>query len=390
MLEKRIFDLLLRRIKNGGVRVVYPDGSRVNYGPDKPYFTMKFKNPEAIRAILKNQSLGLGEGYMSGDVKIDGPLDNIVRLVAENKAAFKGFSLHRLTSRREKNIAKEQKRQIQHHYDLGNDFYKLWLDKSMTYTCAYFKSPKDSLEKAQLLKIDHVLGKLQLKRGQTLLDIGCGWGQLLMRAAEKYNVKAYGVTLSEEQFRHATAEAKRRKLDNNVTFELVNYQELLKRDLMFDRIVSVGFYEAVGKGNAHTYFKVLDKLLKDDGISVLHTITQQKEVANDPWIDKYIFPGGYIPSLRETIDLLPDYNFRLLDYENLRPHYAKTLDEWWRRFENNKSTVIRMFDSRFYRMWRFWLAASSASFRYGDLDLSQLVFSKGVNNKLPITRQHLY
>jgi cyclopropane-fatty-acyl-phospholipid synthase len=211
-----------------------------------------------------------------------------------------------------------------------------------------------------------------------------------MRAAEKYNVKAYGVTLSEEQFRHATAEAKRRKLDNNVTFELVNYQELLKRDLMFDRIVSVGFYEAVGKGNAHTYFKVLDKLLKDDGISVLHTITQQKEVANDPWIDKYIFPGGYIPSLRETIDLLPDYNFRLLDYENLRPHYAKTLDEWWRRFENNKSTVIRMFDSRFYRMWRFWLAASSASFRYGDLDLSQLVFSKGVNNKLPITRQHLY
>jgi cyclopropane-fatty-acyl-phospholipid synthase len=319
-------------------------------------------------------------------MEIEGSLEGVVRLKAENSSALSYLNKIPSLPKLHKNTRNAQKKYIAHHYDLGNDFYKLWLDKSMLYSGAYYKTPMEQLETAQKNKVEHILKKLQLKKGQKLLDIGSGWGTLLIAAAKKYGVTGHGVTLSEEQFAFATDAAKKSGVAGKVTFEIANYQELPERGLAFDRVVSVGMFEHVGQGNHKDYYRAIDKLLKPDGLSVLHTITQQTELPCDPWIDKYIFPGGYIPSTREILHAFPHYNFRLTDYENLRIHYAMTLEEWQRRYQANKKKVIGMFDEKFYRMWDFWLACSAASFRYGELDLSQFVFTKGTQNELPLTR----
>jgi len=340
--------------------------------------------------MLKELGLGFGESYMDGLIEVDGPLDQINRLADENKPAFKFMNRLRFVRAKNLNVRDNQRNQIAHHYDIGNDFYKLWLDKSMTYSCAYFKTKNDTLEQAQSQKVEHALHKLQLQKGMSLLDIGCGWGTLMIHAAKEYGVSGLGITLSKNQQRQATTAAKKAGVDKLVKFKLMNYQDLAETDRQFDRIISVGMFEHVGQRNHAGYFAAVDKMLKPKGISVLHTITHSCEIPPDPWIDKYIFPGGYIPSVRETVAHLPDFNFQLLDYENLRMHYAMTLDEWWRRYEMHKDTVLKMFDERFYRMWQLYLASSSAAFRYGQLTLSQFVFSKGLNNELPLTRDFLY
>lgn len=390
MITKTLLDKVLSNIKSGGLLVEYWDGKSVKYGPAKPYLKLIIKRPKAVRAIVKNMTLGFGESYMRGDIDVEGPLDQIGRLVAENQSAFKKLAVNRVTKPRQANTKRSQARQVQHHYDLGNDFYKLWLDKSMTYSCAYFKKPSDSLEKAQEQKVGHILRKLQLSKGQKLLDIGCGWGQLIFAAAENYGVRGHGITLSKQQLSHCKAEAKRRKLGKLVKFELLNYQDLAMRKVSYDRIVSVGMFEHVGRNNHRSYYQAVKKMLIPGGISVLHTISNQVETTNDPWIDKYIFPGGYIPAIREVISALPEFDFHLTDYESLRLHYAMTLDEWLRRFEKSVKKVSSMYDERFVRMWRMYLSMSSSGFRYNDLDLSQIVFTKGLNNSLPLTREHLY
>ncbi len=373
--------------------MTYWDGTTVTYGQEKPYFSLTLKSPAAARAIFKNLELGFGESYMDGLIDIDGAADQVMRLVSENKAAFAKFKPLNWVRPKNVNVRSNQKAQIQHHYDLGNSFYKLWLDKSMTYSCAYFHKTSDSLEKAQTQKVEHLLRKLQLERGQHMLDIGCGWGTLLVTAAKEYGVKGLGITLSEEQLKHATESAKKAGVDSQVKFELAGYQDIAERPESqdgYDRVISVGMFEHVGRRNQADYFAAVTKMLKPQGISVLHTISHDHETASDAWIDKYIFPGGYIPSIRQVVSALPRYDFRLFDYENLRIHYAYTLDEWLRRFENHKEKVIKMYDERFYRMWRLYLGSSSAAFRYGDLSLSQFVFSKGLNNDLPLTREFLY
>ncbi len=390
MLEKQLLHQVLKRIKNGAIRVIYWDGDEEIYGVGKPVVNIKIKSPKAVRATLKDSSLGFGESYMNGSIDIEGPLDQINRLASENKPALKPLSKLRWARAKNINIRSRQKQQIAHHYDISNGFYKLWLDKSLTYSCAYFRKTGDSLEKAQDQKVDHLLRKLQLKKGMRMLDIGCGWGTLLIRAAKKYGVTGMGITLSENQCKHAKQAAKKAGVEKQVKFKLLNYQDLAEQNEKFDRIISVGMFEHVGQNNHADYFKAVDTMLKPGSISVLHTITHTHETPADPWIDKYIFPGGYIPSIRETIARLPRHEFQLIDYENLRIHYAKTLDEWWRRFEKNKSKILKMYDEKFYRMWRLYLASSSAAFRYGDLSLSQFVFTKGLNNSLPLTREFLY
>jgi cyclopropane-fatty-acyl-phospholipid synthase len=280
-----------------------------------------------------------------------------------------------------------QKEQIQHHYDLGNDFYKLWLDASLTYSCAYFRDPDDSLETAQEQKFAYLLRKLHLRDGQRVLDIGSGWGALMITAAKVYGIHGLGVTLSEEQLRRSREAAKEAGVDNRITFELCDYRELAPRGEKFDRIISVGMFEHVGRGNHRHYYDAVAKMLPDGGVSVLHTISSEVEEPTDRWIEKYIFPGGHIPSTREIVAALPRHNLRLIDYENLRLHYAMTLDEWQRRYERNREIVTDMFDERFYRMWDLWLASSAAAFRYGAYNLSQFVLTKGVNNDLPLTRE---
>lgn len=390
MLEKAIVNKLFNAVKVGGLRVVYWDGSEHEYGNGKLYFTMKINHPKAVRAMLGNLTLGFGESYMDGLIEIDGPLTNVGRLVSENTAGFSGWMRTRAGSPLHRNTKRTQKSFIQHHYDLGNDFYKLWLDESMTYSCAYFRKKSDTLELAQTQKVNHLLKKLQLLRGQTLLDIGSGWGTLLIAAAKKYGVTGLGVTLSKEQLTYSRQAAKQAGVDKQIRFELTNYQDLVARGKTFDRIISVGMFEHVGRGNHAEYYKALQHMLNDGGLSVLHTITSEVEKPNDPWIDKYIFPGGYIPSTREIVAALPDFDLRLIDLENLRLHYAMTLDEWQRRYHKHRPEITKKYGERFWRMWDLWLASSSSGFRYGNLNLCQFVISKGINNELPLTREFLY
>jgi cyclopropane-fatty-acyl-phospholipid synthase len=391
MLEMIAIDKMLKRLQHGTLEVTFWDDTVKTYGTGKPTAKVTIKSPAVIKAMIKNLSLGTGEAYMNQSLEITSSLDDFFRVVFENQKSLGKLLTNQFGYRRLANKKDVQKSYIAHHYDLSNDFYKLWLDNdTMAYTCAYFRTKNDSLETAQTQKFDHVLRKVQLKKGDHVLDIGCGWGHLLIRAAKKYGATGLGVTLSEEQLKYATAMAKKEGVADKVKFELTNYQDLYDRDIQFDRIWSVGIMEHVGKGNLDDYFKVVDKLLKPGGVSFIHTISQQEEIITDAWIDKYIFPGGYLPSVREVVAKMPEYNFRLIDYENIRLHYAMTLDEWLKRFEAHKDEVIKMFDEEFYRMWRYWLAASSASFRYGPTDLSQFVFTKGINNELPLTREHIY
>lgn len=391
MLEKFFIDKLLGRLRYGSIEVTFWDNTRKTYGINEPTIKMYIKDRATARAMMRNLSLGCGEAYMNQKLEISEPLDQFFRIPYENYKAFDKLLYLKLNYRRQKNEKSRQKDYIARHYDLSNDFYKLWLDnETMAYTCAYYRSNKDTLEKAQTQKFDHVLKKLHLQKGHTMLDVGCGWGHLLVWAVKKYGVTGLGVTLSEEQYTYATALAKKEGVADKAKFELLNYQDLYDREAVYDRVISVGILEHVGRGNHAVYFKVVNKLLKPGGVSLLHTISQQREDVADAWLDKYIFPGGYLPSIREIVAYLPDYEFRLTDYENLRIHYAMTLDEWSKRFESHKDEVISMFDERFYRMWRYWLAGSSASFRYGGTDLSQFVFTKGLSNNLPLTREHLY
>ncbi|TAK89121.1 class I SAM-dependent methyltransferase [Patescibacteria group bacterium] len=392
MVEKQLLHTILSRIKVHALTIRYWDGTTVTYGAGRAKVTLTIASPKVIRALAKNLSLGFGEAYMSGDIKLKGRFQDLIQVLCDNQKLFSKMRLSQLAHLPQLNHKGAQKRQIQHHYDVGNDFYKLWLDREvMAYSCAYYKSSDDSLETAQRQKINHILRKLQLDKGMSLLDIGSGWGNLLIAAAKEYGVSGLGITLSQEQLKHSQAAAKRAGVDKLVRFELANYQDLPARGEKFDRIVSVGMYEHVGKGNHGTYMKAVQDMLVDGGVSLLHTISgDELKGGTDPWMDRYIFPGGYVPAINEVVRDLAKYDFYLTDYESLRLHYAMTLDEWLRRFEANKTKVVKMFDQRFYRMWQMYLGVCAGNFRYGGLDLSQFVFTKGVNNGLPLTREFLY
>lgn len=386
---RKAFFRALSKLSKGAVSVVDEHGKKFQFGVGTPYGTLIIHDRRFYRKIVLQAGLGFGEAYMDGWIDIDGPLDSIGRLYEENKQRFTPFG--KVSGyRHDPNVKKRQRTQIQRHYDLGNDFYSLWLDASMTYTCAYFEQSNYTLEQAQAAKLKHVLKKLQLQPGMTLLDIGSGWGNLLFTAAQTYDIHGVGVTLSEEQFRYCQQKAKELGLNKQLKFRLQNYQDINPATDQFDRIVSVGMFEHIGRQNLPRYMQKVQTLLADQGVSVLHTIAKQNEAPLSRWLDKYIFPGGYIPSTREIIHLLPDYGFRLLDVENLRLNYALTLDMWLQNFDANTAALQKMYDERFVRMWRFWLAQSSASFRYGQNDLMQIVFSKGINNNLPLTRAYQY
>lgn len=387
MIEYAVLDKLLSRIRHGGLEVTYWNGRRRTYGPD-PNLRLGIHSPDAVRRLLHG-TLGLGEAYMDGIIDVE-PIDRLLQLQADNPQLFARFGWAGRLRGHPRNTRATQPRQVRHHYDLGNDFFALFLDKSMTYSCGYFEQPGDSLEQAQTQKLDHTLRKLQLQPDMSLLDIGCGWGSLAIRAAQRHNVQVLGITLSQNQADEATARARAAGVGRSVSFETVGYQELAESGILFDRIVSVGMFEHVGRANHAGFFDAVEQMLMPGGLAVLHTITHETEQPANRWITRYIFPGGYIPSKREVVWQLPRRDLRLLDYEDLRLHYALTLDEWLRRYEANVDAVRAMFDERFVRMWRFYLGVSSGSFRYGGSSLSQFVFSLGPNNRLPLTRRHLY
>jgi cyclopropane-fatty-acyl-phospholipid synthase len=391
MINKVIFGKILSQLSVGSIKVKYWDDTVKTYGVGDLYSTITIKDPKVLKDIILKRDLGFGEAYMDERIIVsDEELLGLLRLTEENSSLITNSFGKKIGYKYQINSKKNQKQQIESHYDLGNEFYQLWLDDTLTYTCAYFKSDNDTLEQAQRQKIDHVLRKLQLQKGQEFVDIGCGWGYLVITAAKKYGARGLGVTLSKEQYQFANNLAKKEGVDHLVSFENINYQDLISSKKQYDRVVSVGILEHIGKGNLNQYFNVVNKLLKPGGISVLHSITQQHEREIPAWIDKYIFPGGYIPSLREIIKILPDYGMRIIDIENLRPHYVLTLKEWLKRFNMHIPEITNMYDDRFIHMWKLYLIGSISSFNYGDNDLSQIVFTKGINNDIPITRDFLY
>lgn len=387
---ERIIDRFLRaQIHKGKLTVAYPSGQRRNYGDKSAGVTVKIKSLPLAK--LRNPTLFAGESYMSGNIDIAADkLESFFKLMSDNPSTSAGIELLQKLPKRQRNTKRNQRRQVSHHYDIGNDYYRLWLDKTLTYSCAYFQKPSDSLEIAQRQKIDHLLRKLQLKPGYRLLDIGCGWGYLAVAAAKQYGAKVLGITLSQEQLVGARKLAEREGVSELVSFELLNYQDIPDTE-RFDRIISVGMFEHVGRGNHATYFEKVGRLLSADGVSVLHTITQMTDKKASPWIDKYIFPGGYLPTIDAIEHLLAKQEFWSIDRENLWEHYARTLEIWRARHQAHRQEIIDMFDETFYRMQDFWLAGSVATFKYGSTGINQFIFTKNkpAHGTWPLTRDYL-
>jgi cyclopropane-fatty-acyl-phospholipid synthase len=392
VLEHMVADKILGRlIKRGHVRVKYWNGVIRHYGDlastAGPSLSVEITNPRVVQQLMLNASLALGEGYMNGQVKIEeDQLPLLFKLIAENQLA----APLRQPFRRHRNHKKAQQSYIESHYNVGNDYYDMFLDRTRLYSCAYFRHVDDTLEQAQQQKINHLLRKLRLQLGMRVLDIGCGWGHLAVAAAKQYGVQVLGITLSKEQLKGARELAQREGVDHLVEFRLVNYQDL--KGETFDRVISVGMFEHVGRGNGDQYFRKVAELLKPGGVSVLHTITQQQPRPTNAWIDKYVFPGGYLPTVAELEAGLARRGLWSVDRENLWWHYAETLRLWRKEHRAHKAEIIKMFDERFYRLRDFWLAGSEGNFRYGQLGLTQVVFTKGkpADGTWPLTREYLY
>jgi cyclopropane-fatty-acyl-phospholipid synthase len=397
--------LLNGRIQKGTLTIHRDNGNSTVLGTSTcgwPDIHLRVHSPSAERQILLNPKLGLGEAYMAGGVTIDD--DDIMGLVAlvrgnnawEGNDQLKGpqpvkRALSMLSRPfRQLNSLARSRSNVAHHYDLSNDFYKLWLDDDMQYSCAYWADGVKTLEDAQTAKKAHIAAKLALAPGQRVLDIGCGWGGMALYLNRVAGVEVLGITLSEEQLKLARARAEAAGVADKVRFELMDYRVLAQRAPgYFDRIVSVGMFEHVGVPQFDSFFRACTNLLKDDGVMLLHTIGRMGSPgATDAFTRKYIFPGGYIPALSETLAASEKVKLIHSDIENLRLHYAKTLGEWYKRVQANRDAVIAQYDERFYRMWIFYLSGATAAFEAGGMCNYQIQYIRNRHN-VPITRDYM-
>ncbi len=388
-IDKVFHRSVFKNLFSNPCEVQFWDGESEIYGEGEVKFKIVLNEPIPKLDIIKDPFLAFGEGYMKNKMDIEGNVQEVIESIYNNQDSFLHKSSQYSKIRKViPNTPKKSKGNVQHHYDLGNDFYRLWLDETMTYSCGYFESQDNSLYEAQKNKVEHILKKLSLGAGQTLLDIGCGWGQLIITAAKKYKVKVLGITLSLEQLNKVRERIANENLEDMVEVELADYRELGKRK--FDRVLSVGMLEHVGKNHLEEYFLTVKKLLTDNGISLLHSITSFEEKTINNWIDKYIFPGGYLPTVKELIEKMGNEQFKILDVESLRRHYGRTLEHWARNFEDALPEIRKTKDESFVRMWRLYLNSCAASFNCGNVDIHQFLFVKGINNSLPWTREYIY
>jgi cyclopropane-fatty-acyl-phospholipid synthase len=370
------------------------DGERVSHGDlSRPgAVILRLKSPSSGKRIVAHGFLGFAESYTAGDLELDGDLQELMRLglcsgldqTSLPPRHRLRFWVQRLMARNTCNRACQN---IAHHYDRGDDFYALYLDPTMTYSCAYFQNPGDSLEQAQRQKYRHIARKLLLEPGERLLDIGCGWGGMLIHAVENRGVNAVGNTISRSQYEYARRKVKDLGLANQIEVVFEDYRRLTGK---FDKLVSIGMFEHVGKEFIPVFMGKVSQLLNRGGLGLLHTIAKDLPSASDPWISKYIFPGEYLPTLEEIVREMGRAGLAILDIENLRQHYARTLDLWAENYERHVEKVRKMYDDTFVRMWRLYLHCASAAFKYGELRLYQVLFSKGLNNDLALTRDHVY
>jgi cyclopropane-fatty-acyl-phospholipid synthase len=383
-------------IRKGTLVVIDADGRRHSFGgAPGPRVVMRLADKALYRKLVLNPDMAAGEAYTEGTLSFEegSHLRDFLALFSLNRTGLGAYPLQKfvrrwsgaLRQRRRSNIVGTAQKNVAHHYDLGNEFYRLFLDQNMLYSCAYFRSDEDSLEAAQRNKLRLIAAKLDLRPGQKVVDIGSGWGDLALYLASMEDVEVLGVTLSTEQQKLATQRAEAAGLGHRVRFELLDYRKL---DGKFDRIVSVGMFEHVGVSHYDEFFDKLNALLPDDGIALIHSIGHMSPPARtSAWLRKYIFPGAYSPSLSEVVQVVERHSLWIADIECLRLHYAKTLAIWESRFQANRPTVVAMYSESFARMWEFYLLSCETMFRSG----AQMVFHLQLcrqRDAVPIVRDY--
>lgn len=386
---------LSRIVRHGTLTLRLPDGRTLGFGAGEPAVAATIHDWKTLRRIAFNPDLAVGEAYMNGTLIVtQGGIYDFLALCLANIGLGSGHWLRRVQQRLRwvgrrftmYNPVGRAQRNVAHHYDLSDDMYDLFLDADRQYSCALYETPQDSLEDAQARKMRHIAAKLRLEKGLKVLDIGSGWGGLALSLVRAAGVDVTGVTLSVEQQRYAEASAQRNGLSGQARFLLQDYRHETER---YDRIVSVGMFEHVGAGHYGEYFAKVVDLLAEDGVALIHTIGSVGEpAAPHPWIRKYIFPGGYIPSLSEITPEIEKSGLIVTDLEVLRLHYAETLKAWRERFMANRDKAAEIYDERFCRMWEFYLAACEAGFRHNGLVVFQIQLARKVDG-LPITRGYI-
>ena len=384
-------------VSEGDLVLCLPDGSRRRYGDGTGrQVVVHLHDPALVRRLVRNPALAVGEGYMDGTLTVEGDdLHGLTGLGTRAVAARRGAAWHRaaalmrqaLRSVEQFNPAARARANVAHHYDLSGALYDLFLDSDRQYSCAYFTRPDMTLEEAQAAKKAHVAAKLLLRPGMRVLDIGCGWGGLALDLARNHGVEVLGVTLSREQHQAACARAQAEGLADRAVFRLMDYRDVTGQ---FDRIVSVGMFEHVGVPQYRAFFDTLRGLLTDDGVALVHTIGRAPPPGStNPWISKYIFPGGYVPALSEVMAAVEREGLWQTDIEIWRLHYAETLRHWLARFEANLDKAQVLYDARFCRMWRFYLVACEQTFRLNRQCVFQLQLARK-QDAVPLTRDYLY
>lgn len=371
------------------------DGVKIARSDEEPVATMKLNNRAALMHLMTQRDIGFGDGYSDGQIEVEGDLCEFLCEVYNSKRHSESdlTGLARLfglvpKKKARKNTISGSKSNIHHHYDLGNEFYSLWLDhEAMQYTCAYYPFEAMTLEQAQIAKMEHVCRKLMLKPGQSVVEAGCGWGGLARYMAKTYGVHVRSYNISHQQIVYATERARSEGFDDRVEYIEDDYRNI---NGTYDAFVSVGMLEHVGRRNYRELGAVINRCLAENGCALIHSIGRNVPELMNPWIEKRIFPGAYPPTIREMMDIVEPYDFSVLDIENLRLHYAQTLRHWLERFDDHEEVISQMFDDRFVRAWRLYLAGSIAAFAVGALQLFQISFARGADNSIAMNREHLY
>jgi len=393
---KLLNTMLTKIIRTGTLEVVDAEGTVHRYaGTPEPFVRVKLHDPSLYSSLVWNPDLKAGEAYMDGTLTIEqGTLRDFLTLFAMNRGVSRKLPIQRplrrmakrLKSLWQRNTLVQSQRNVAHHYDLSNELYGLFLDSGMNYSCAYFRSPMDTLEEAQQNKLRHIASKLDLKPGQRVLDIGCGWGGMAIYLAQNFDVHVTGVTLSKEQLALAQQRAEQLGLADKISFQFKDYRDVAGT---FDRIVSIGMFEHVGISYFQQYFGKIQSLLAPDGVALVHAIGRKGGPGTTgKWLRKYIFPGGYSPALSETFAAIESSGLWVTDTEIWRLHYAETLRAWYDRFEANRDKAEALLGETFCRMWEFYLITSELSFRYFKHMVFQIQLAKTVDT-LPLQRDYM-
>lgn len=411
---KRLFKKYL-----GAFTVKLWDNSVLQIGKGVSAFTLNIHSPNVLRQLVFfRDPIRLAEAYFDGEVEVAGDFNTAMKLryyleslklpfqekllLGLRALALKSKSMQRQHTRNQSITRKlsstthqNSVESIAFHYDVSNEFYRLWLDERMVYSCAYFETPEQHLDTAQCNKLDHICRKLRLQPGELLLDIGCGWGALVCWAAKYYGVRAYGITLSQNQFEYASAEVKRQGLQNQVSIEMRNYRDLPLK-ATYDKVSSIGMFEHVGLKNLPSYFSTVNQVLKPGGLFLNHGITSTKPGWNQSvatkFINRHIFPDGELDTVSNIQQRMEDANFEIFDVEGLRPHYALTLRQWVNRLDAKKEEVIHLVGDRTYRIWRLYMTGSAIQFERGTTGIYQILAESKHDgrSKLPLTRRDLH